>query len=80
MPASKVTQSDLVKEYVQISSFMFHRDLSESTIIRAPNRKERRMKQNKYLVKPGEKVKMKDFDPNDSSEFDGNKKDGKEAS
>ena len=37
------------------------------------------MKLNKYLVKPGEKVIMKDFDPNDSSEFDGNKKDGKEA-
>ena len=37
------------------------------------------MKLNKYLVKPGEKVKMNDFDPNDSSEFDGNKKDGKEA-
>lgn len=37
------------------------------------------MKHKKYLVKPGEKVKLKDFDPNDSSEFDGNKKDGKEA-
>ena len=37
------------------------------------------MKTKKYLVKPGEKVKLKDFDPNDSSEFDGNKKDGKEA-
>jgi PPK2 family polyphosphate:nucleotide phosphotransferase len=37
------------------------------------------MKHKKYMVKPGEKVKLKDFDPNDSSEFDGNKKDGKEA-
>ncbi len=37
------------------------------------------MKHKKYLVKPGEKVKLEDFDPNDSSEFDGNKKDGKEA-
>ena len=37
------------------------------------------MKHKKYLVKPDEKVKLKDFDPNDSSEFDGNKKDGKEA-
>jgi len=37
------------------------------------------MKTKKYLVKPGEKVKLKDFDPNDSSEFDGNKKDGKDA-
>ena len=37
------------------------------------------MKHKKYLVKPGEKVKLKDFDPNDSSEFEGNKKDGKEA-
>ena len=37
------------------------------------------MKHKKYLVKPGEKIKIKDFDPNDSSEFEGNKKDGKEA-
>ncbi|MEL7626931.1 MAG: polyphosphate kinase 2 family protein [Anaerolineaceae bacterium] len=37
------------------------------------------MKTKKYLVKPGDKVKISDFDPNDSSEFDGNKKDGKEA-
>ncbi len=37
------------------------------------------MKHKKYLVQPGEKIKIKDFDPNDSSEFEGNKKDGKEA-
>ena len=37
------------------------------------------MKTKKYIVKPGEKIQLKDFDPNDSSEFEGNKKDGKEA-
>ncbi|MDD2521842.1 MAG: polyphosphate kinase 2 family protein [Anaerolineaceae bacterium] len=37
------------------------------------------MKTKKYMVKPGEKVKMKDFDPNDASEFDGKKKQGEKA-
>jgi len=37
------------------------------------------MKHKKYLVQPGEKIKIKDFDPNDSSEFEGKKKEGKEA-
>ncbi len=37
------------------------------------------MKYKKYLVSPDEKIKLKDFDPNDSSEFDGKKKDGYKA-
>ena len=32
-----------------------------------------------YRVPPKGKIKLKDYDPNDSKLFDGNKKDGKEA-
>ncbi len=37
------------------------------------------MNYNKYLVSPDEKIKMKDYDPNDSSEFEGKKKEGRKA-
>ena len=33
----------------------------------------------KYLVKPDQKIDLNDYDPNDKSEFDGNKKTGKKA-
>lgn len=32
------------------------------------------MNYNKYLVSPDENIKIKDYDPNDSSEFEGKKK------
>ena len=32
------------------------------------------MKYKKYLVKPDKNIKLQDFDPNDTSEFDGKKK------
>lgn len=37
------------------------------------------MKTKKYLVKPEKNLSISEYDPNDSSEFDGNKKAGKEA-
>jgi PPK2 family polyphosphate:nucleotide phosphotransferase len=37
------------------------------------------MKYKKYLVKPGRNIELKDFDPNDTSEFDGKKKEGQKA-
>lgn len=37
------------------------------------------MEYKKYQVKPGEKIELQNFDPNDSSEFDGKKKAGQKA-
>jgi len=37
------------------------------------------MNTSKYLVKPDQKIRIADFDPNDSSEFDGKKKAGQAA-
>ncbi|MFA5612744.1 MAG: polyphosphate kinase 2 family protein [Anaerolineaceae bacterium] len=37
------------------------------------------MKYKKYLVKPGRNIELKDFDPNDTSEFDDKKKEGQKA-
>jgi PPK2 family polyphosphate:nucleotide phosphotransferase len=37
------------------------------------------MKYKKYLVKPDKNIKLQDFDPNDTSEFDGKKKEGEKA-
>jgi len=37
------------------------------------------MEYKKYQIKPGEKIELQNFDPNDSSEFDGKKKTGQKA-
>ena len=37
------------------------------------------MKYKKYLVKPDKNIELKDFEPNDTSEFDGKKKEGQKA-
>ena len=37
------------------------------------------MKYKKYLVKPDKNIGLKDFEPNDTSEFDGKKKEGQKA-